>query len=101
MMHNHKCPSAICAHVWSHDDKDIRHLGKEVFDQAHNCPKCGREQFMRHFESEAEAEAWGKARFEEMKRRFEYLRDQVNSDLATDEEHDEYFGMVMELMMAR
>lgn len=99
MMHNHKCPSPVCNYIWSHDDKDISHLGKKVFDQAHTCPECGREQFMRHFESEQEAEAWGEAYFQEQKQRFEYLRNRVNSGEATSAEEDEHFGMMMQMIM--
>ena len=98
MIHDHKCPSAVCAHVWSHDDRDLRHLPKGDFNRTHSCPKCGREQFYRHFESEQQAEEWGKAHLKELQDRFNYLRDRVNSGEATDAEEDEHFSMMMELV---
>src|ERR1700685_2129170 len=42
-MHSHKCPDPNCAHIWSHDSRDIH--SAEEGQWAHTCCKCGREQY--------------------------------------------------------
>lgn len=51
-VHKHKCPNDSCAHVWSHDPDDLK--GSCAFTQAHACPKCGAEQWDKHYESPKE-----------------------------------------------
>lgn len=53
-MHKHKCPS--CAHIWEHETAALRG-NKELYDAAHHCPRCGTEQFYKHFEPDERADS--------------------------------------------
>lgn len=45
MTHKHKCPNPQCGHVWEH--------GREAAgsQKAHECPKCGTEQWWKYIET--------------------------------------------------
>ena len=46
-MHKHKCPKDSCGHIWQHSASDFN--GSEEFHRGHACPKCGAEQWNKHY----------------------------------------------------
>lgn len=51
-MHKHKCPNSNCAHIWQHSPKDF--ASSQEFLNGHSCPKCGAEQWEKHYDSRKE-----------------------------------------------
>jgi len=49
MAHKHKCPNPECGHVWKHDTIALRN-DREAYNAAHHCPRCGTEQFWKHYD---------------------------------------------------
>lgn len=47
-MHEHKCPNIECGHIWKH--------GRDAAGDphAHECPKCGTEQWYKHYSPEVD-----------------------------------------------
>lgn len=43
--HQHKCSDPYCGTVWQHDGRESKGNAN-----AHTCPKCGTEQWNRHYE---------------------------------------------------
>lgn len=43
--HSHRCDA--CATEWRHCDVNNMGMSEEQFNDAHRCPQCGKEQFMK------------------------------------------------------
>lgn len=50
-VHSHRCKDPDCGKVWTHER--LRNVSEQKYEQAHECPGCGKVQYFRHYGPDA------------------------------------------------